>query len=179
MRSTKARPHTARLRLTPCTPQDCPDFVALEQDPEVMRFLNGGSPVDRATADPKANFLMPNGTEPHVWTARRHDGSFVGWFCLWPAGDGTAELGYRLRRADWGQGLAAEGAAALRDWGFAEAGYEKILACTMAVNHGSRRVMEKLGMTFLRTDHPVFADTIPGAEQGEVWYRITRPASCP
>lgn len=155
--------HTARLILARCTPQDRAAFVALEQDPDVMRFLNGGVPVDRATADPDIPFLMPDGTEPHVWTARRQNGAFVGWFCLWPEGDGSAELGYRLQRAEWGQGLATEGAEALVAWGFDVAGYDRITACTMAVNHASRRVMEKVGMTHLRT------------EKGDVWYEITQP----
>ena len=155
--------HTPRLTLTPCTPQDCPDFVALEQDPDVMRFLNGGKPVDRTTVDPDADFLMPDGTELHVWTARRHDGAFVGWFCLWPDEDGSAELGYRLKRTAWGRGLACEGAKALVSWGFEVVRYSRIIACTAAENLASRRVMEKIGMTYLRT------------ENGEAWYQISHP----
>jgi RimJ/RimL family protein N-acetyltransferase len=170
---------TARLTLTPCSPKDCPDFVALEQDPEVMSYLNGGQPVDRAVANRDSAFLMPDGTEPHVWTARLGDGGFVGWFCLWPEGDGSAELGYRLQRTAWGKGLASEGAKALVDWGFAVAGYVRVTACTMVVNLASRRVMEKIGMTHARTAFPDFANPIPGAEHGEVWYQIARPPPLP
>ena len=114
---------TMRLTLGPCCPADRADFIDLERDPEVMRFLNGGYPVDREQADPDAPFLMPRGTEPYVWTARRTiNGAFVGWFCLWPESETLAELGYRLRRADWGQGLASEGASALVNWGSEAAG---------------------------------------------------------
>lgn len=166
---------TARLTLTPCTPEDRADFIALERDPEVMRFLNGGYAVDREEAGPNATFLMPDGTEPHVWTARRTtDGAFVGWFCLWPETAILAELGYRLHRADWGQGLATEGACALVEWGFGKAGYDKVVATTMAVNHGSRRVMEKIGMHHMRTEHAEWPDPIPGSEHGEVWYELLR-----
>lgn len=168
---------TARLTLTPCAPSDAPDFIALERDPEVMRFLNGGHAVDPERADPDANFLRPRGTEPYVWTARRAaSAAFVGWFCLWPEGEALAELGYRLRRSDWGQGLASEGAAALVDWGFRSGGYERIVATTMAVNLGSRRVMEKLGMTHVRTEHVEWPVPIPGSQEGEVWYEVTRAA---
>lgn len=167
---------TARLTLTPCRPQDEADFIALERDPEVMRFLNGGKAVDRNHPDPNATFLMPRGTEPYVWTARQtSDGAFVGWFCLWPEGEAVAELGYRLCRASWGQGLASEGAMALVDWGFETGGYETIVATTMAVNLASRRVMEKAGLHHVRTDHAEWADPIPGSEQGEVWYELARP----
>jgi RimJ/RimL family protein N-acetyltransferase len=166
---------TTQLTLSPCQPSDVTDFVDLELDPEVMRFLNGGYPVDRARADPDASFLMPDGTEPYVWTARRTaNGAFVGWFCLWPEKEALAELGYRLRRAEWGRGLAAEGASALVDWGFASGGYEKIVATTMAVNRASRRVMEKIGMAHARTVSIDFPAPIAGGEDGEVWYELTR-----
>jgi RimJ/RimL family protein N-acetyltransferase len=166
---------TAHLTLRPCQPEDAADFIALERDPEVMRFLNGGA-VDHETIGPGASFLMPRGTEPHVWTASRTlCGAFVGWFCLWPENETMAELGYRLRRQDWGQGFGSEGAAALVDWGFINAGYDMIVATTMAVNFASRRVMEKIGMTHTRTDFVAWADPIPGSGQGEVWYELRRP----
>jgi RimJ/RimL family protein N-acetyltransferase len=167
---------TTRLTLSPCCPSDRADFIELELDPEVMRYLNGGHAVDHAHIDPNATFLMPRGTEPHVWTARRTaGGAFVGWFCLWPDSETLAELGYRLRRMDWGQGLASEGASALIDWGFRSKGYDKIVSCTMAVHHGSRRVMEKIGMRHARTVSYDF-DPFPGTEHGEVWYELTRSA---
>lgn len=165
---------TMRLTLAPCCPEDAADFIALELDADVMRYLNGG-PVDHALADPDGPFLMPRGTEPHVWTARRKGTlDFVGWFCLWPESAALAELGYRLRRSAWGQGLASEGAAALIDWGFDTCGYEKITSTTMTANTGSRRVMEKIGMRHMRTVPFTSGDPIPGSEQGEVWYEVTR-----
>lgn len=166
---------TKHLTLSPCSPDDRADFIGLELDPEVMRFLNGGHAVDPEKVDPDATFLMPRGTEPYVWTARRNaDGAFVGWFCLWPESETLAELGYRLRRMDWGQGLASEGALALVDWGFRRGGYDKIVATTMAVNTASRRVMEKIGMNHARTVTGDWPDPIPGSEQGEVWYELLR-----
>ena len=166
---------TVQLTLRPCRPSDRADFIDLELDPEVMRFLNGGHAVNNEKGDPEATFLMPRGTEPHVWTARRTaNGAFVGWFCLWPENEGLAELGYRLRRMDWGQGLASEGASALVNWGFESGGYDKIVACTMTVNHASRRVMEKIGMSYARTVSVDWPDPFPGCEHGEVWYELMR-----
>jgi len=165
---------TPRLTLRPCSPADSADFVDLERDPEVMRYLNGGDAVDHAHVDPNPSFLMPRGTEHYVWTARRNtDGAFVGWVCLWPDSETLAELGYRLRRVHWGQGFASEGTSALVNWGFTSAGYEKIVSCTMTINHGSRRVMEKLGMRYARTV-PFDGDPFPGTEHGEVWYELMR-----
>lgn len=168
---------TAQLILRPCSPADRADFIALERDPEVMRYLHGG-PVDHEAIDPQeVTFLMPRGGEPHVWTARRRSSeAFVGWFSLWPQAPEVAELGYRLRRDAWGQGLASEGAHALAHWGLAEGGYRKVVACTMAVNTASRRVMEKIGMSHVRTEFPDFSVRILGTEQGEVWYELARHA---
>ena len=166
---------TARLILRACCPADASDFAALERDVEVMRYLNGGQPVNRSLAAADSPFLMPDGTEPYVWAAhRRAGGAFVGWFCLWPQGDKVADLGYRLRRADWGQGLASEGALALVAHGFGACGYDRIFAGKMAVNLRSRRVMEKIGMTHARTVFPDHADPIAGYEAGEVEYDVTR-----
>lgn len=166
---------TKRLTLSPCCPSDRADFIGLELDPVVMRFLNGGHAVDHEKGEPDAAFLMPRGTETDLWTARRTtDGAFVGWFCLWPAGEGAAELGYRLRRMDWGQGLASEGASALVCWGFESGRYDKIVASAMAVNHASRRVLEKAGLTHARTVHADRPHPIPGSEHGEVEYEVMR-----
>lgn len=166
-----------RLVLRRCRPDDRDDFVALERDPEVMRYLHGGA-VDHGQTRPEdVTFLMPRGTEPEVWTARHSgDGAFVGWFCLFEDTVEQAEIGYRLCRGAWGQGLAVEGAALLIDWGFQVGGYDRIVACTMAVNQPSRRVMERLGMTHSRTDQGNWPDPIPGAEEGEVWYQLDRSA---
>lgn len=166
---------TVTLTLRPCCANDRADFIGLELDPEVMHFLNGGA-VDHEKTDSKdVTFLMPRGLEPHVWTARRTaTNAFVGWFCLFPETKTLAEIGYRLRREDWGQGLASEGASALINWGFSSGGYDKVIACTMAANHASRRVMEKIGMKHVRTTFPDFAARIPGAEEGEVWYELLR-----
>jgi RimJ/RimL family protein N-acetyltransferase len=153
---------TARLRLRPAAHRDRDDLFALEQDPEVMRFLSG-------------DFLKPRGGEPGVWTAReRASDAFVGWFGLYDRGDGTGDLGYRLARIMWGSGYATEGAKRVVDFGFSELGLARIVADTMAVNLASRRVMERAGLVHMRTTHPEYADPQPGAEHGDVEYEITR-----
>jgi RimJ/RimL family protein N-acetyltransferase len=118
---------------------------------------------------------MPRGNESYVWTARRTtNDAFVGWFCLWPESAALAELGYRLRRSDWGQGLASEGAFALVAWGLRSGGYDKIVATTLAENLASRRVMEKIGMRYAYTVPSASSDSFHGSEHGEVWYELTR-----
>lgn len=167
---------TARISISPCSLADAPDFAALERDPEVMRYLTGGQVGNGVPEELAGTYLQPRGREDHVWTARHAEsGSFVGWFCLWPETAQRAEIGYRLCRAAWGQGLASEGAAALMNWGFESAGHDTIVASTMAANHASRRVLEKIGMRLVRIDPASWADLIPGGEQGEAHYACNRP----
>ncbi len=85
-----------------------------------------------------------------------------------------AELGYRLRRAAWGRGLATEGSRALLRYAFATVGLARVWAQTMAVNTPSRRVMEKAGLRYVRTFHLDWDDPIEGTEHGEVEYELLR-----
>lgn len=170
---------TPRLLLRPSRPDDRADLYALEQDPEVMRFLNGGHPTPEDGIDETADYYMPRGGEDGLWVAHeKSSGAFVGWFALGSEDKDaeTAELGYRLRRAMWGRGLASEAAKALIDLGFSRLGYQRIFAGTMAVNQGSRRVMEKAGLVYERTIHVDFRDPLPGNEHGDVEYALTREA---
>jgi RimJ/RimL family protein N-acetyltransferase len=167
--------HTAHLTLMPSVPVDAAELMSLEADPEVMRFLNGGHAVDHSKPHFYTGFSMPRGTEDFFWTARRTtDNTFVGWFFFGPDLERIAELGYRLCRNAWGQGLAAEGGKALVDWGFRTGLYDRVFASTMAVNLASRRVMEKIGMIYERTAYDEWPDPIPGSEHGEVKYEVRR-----
>jgi RimJ/RimL family protein N-acetyltransferase len=58
------------------------------------------------------------------------------------------ELTYRLGQRWWGRGLATEAAGAALRAGFDVLGLDCILAVTHPQNAGSRRVIEKLGMTY-------------------------------
>ena len=110
-----------------------------------------------------------------VWaTVETRSGAFVGWFSLRHVGDRVGELGFRLRRDAWGRGFASEGAIALVAMGFADQDLARIAATTMAVNSASRRVMEKTGLTHVRTIYPSWRNPLPGSELGEVEYEITR-----
>lgn len=178
---TDTRLNTARLVLRPVTPADRADLVALEADPEVMHFLNGGRPVPEQGCI-QGDFLTPRGTEPEVLAALdRTTGNFMGWFALfddgWIDGLRTAELGYRLRRTAWGKGLGSEGAQAVVAQALGPMGFDRVRAQTMAVHLGSRRVLEKAGLRHIETVFPAFAHPIPGAGLGEVVYEIRRHGS--
>jgi RimJ/RimL family protein N-acetyltransferase len=57
---------------------------------------------------------------------------------------------------------------------FAELGVSRVVATTMAVNYGSRRVMEKAGLSYTRTVYLSWPDPLPGNEHGDVEYELRR-----
>jgi RimJ/RimL family protein N-acetyltransferase len=77
-------------------------------------------------------------------------------------------------RSTWGRGFATEASIGLIDKAFADLGASRVYATTMTVNTGSRRVMEKAGMRFVRTFTMPWPDRIEGDELGDVEYAITR-----
>lgn len=161
---------TERLSLRPITIDDVELLVELDRDPEVMRYLTGGKPSTREEVA-----AIVEGSIGYRWIATdRVSGAFVGWFGLYPGGEGEYELGYRLRRDAWGRGLATEGSRALIRLAFEEWGARRVFAQTMAVNDRSRAVMERCGMRYVRTFHLTWEDPIDGTEHGEVEYETLR-----
>lgn len=176
---------TDRLVLRPFTGSeaDVEHLFALDSDPEVTRFLNGGRSTSREAIRTRILPLLLHdhpctGTRGYWAAEEKAGGTWLGWFEFRPlAEDSPAaiELGYRLNKASWGRGYATEGARALIDKGFADhPGLERVTADTMAVNTGSRRVMEKSGLSFLRHFTGDWPDAIEGSEHGEVEYELTR-----
>lgn len=159
---------TERLRLRPLAPDDLEHLVALHGDPEVMAFITGAGET-REVVETRS---LPDLLARRTWLLFEAE-TFLGWASLRVEGD-EAELGYRLVRAAWGRGYASEAARALVDLGFRQLGLSRIWAETMAVNTGSRRVMEKAGLGYIRTFHLAWDDPLPGAEQGKVEYAIAR-----
>ncbi|TNF65355.1 MAG: N-acetyltransferase [Gammaproteobacteria bacterium] len=60
----------------------------------------------------------------------------------------AVEIGWRLGSQCWGNGYAPEAAYAMLEFGFNKIGLEKIVSFTVKDNLNSRRVMEKIGMTY-------------------------------
>ena len=169
---------TARLALEPVADDHLPLLVALNADPEVMRFIRGRP-------------ATPDETEAE-WRQRRErqsdparglgywigsvDDEFVGWWSAsaFESDPALAGLGYRLVRSAWDRGLATEGARAMVGQAFACADVQLVSASTMAVNTASRRVLEKAGLSHTDTWVQEWDDPIPGWEQGEVRYDLRR-----
>ena len=82
------------------------------------------------------------------------------------------EIGWRLARRSWGQGLASEAAAAVVNHAFTALGLPALVSFTAEWNRPSRRVMEKCGLTFVRAFHR--PDLDPVGKDGVVEYALAR-----
>jgi RimJ/RimL family protein N-acetyltransferase len=170
---------TDRLVLRGFTAGDVDNLYELNSDRNVMWFLTGGKSTPREEVRDRIIPFFLSFYEQYdglgYWAAEaRGTGDFLGWFHLKPTEDDSIELGYRLRRAAWNKGYATEGSRALLRKCFSDLGAGRVVAHTMAVNHQSRRVMEKSGLALVRAYRSDGVPAIPGSEQGEVEYAITR-----
>lgn len=145
---------TPRLVLCELNDDDL-DFVAeMLAHPEVMRFWP--RPLTR--------------TEAADWIRRQRERYARDGFGYWlaldkttgqPIGqagllrqelDGAVEtgIGYILHRPFWRKGYATEAAAECRDYAFAKLGKIRVTATVRPENLPSRRVLERVGLTFER-----------------------------
>jgi RimJ/RimL family protein N-acetyltransferase len=141
---------TERLILRRFTENDVDAVFALRRDAEVMHYIR--APQNRQES---VNWLKMVSklweTEKIGFCAvvEKQSGALVGWCGLWRLQEtGETEVGYAIARKFWGKSLATEAARAFLAYGFETLKLDKIVAVAAPENVASRRVMEKLGMTF-------------------------------
>lgn len=176
------RLETPRLTLREWQPEDLEPFAALTSDPEVMRFF------------PK----LLSREETALMIARQMQHQAEHGFCFFAAElkatsrcigfigllrtffeapfTPCVEVGWRLAKEHWNQGLATEGAKRSLEHGFNDLHFPEIVSLTATQNLPSMRVMEKIGMKRDLAgdfDHP----RVPEGHslRRHVLYRIQRP----
>ncbi|MDR3406576.1 MAG: GNAT family N-acetyltransferase [Chthoniobacter sp.] len=142
---------TRRTLLRPFTLADAPATLPWFSDPEVMRFIPSGADRDLAAVESRlARYISHqqlHGFSKWLITDRSTQ-ECIGDSGLFYFPDGVrVELGFRLRRDRWGQGLAPEvGAAWIAYYQQHHPG--RILhAITEPENHRSQRVLARLGFS--------------------------------
>lgn len=145
---------TERLILRPFAPDDAEAIFAMRSDAAIMRFIrepqknltetkNWIRLVSSRWRDEKIGFCA---------VIEKASGQFIGWCGLWRLREtGETEIGYAIARNFQGAGFATEAAEVFLKYGFEEINAEKIVAVAHPANKSSRRVMEKLGMTYEKT----------------------------
>ena len=136
-----------------------------------MRHSDAADMFEYASRDDVTEFLLWSSHESTAYTeeylkyveSRYAVGDFYDWAVIYNENgkmigtcgfasidtvNNVGELGYVLNPAYHGLGIAAEAASEVMRFGFEELGMHRIEATFMSGNDASRRVMEKLGMTF-------------------------------
>lgn len=161
-------PASARLCYRLMDSADAELLFELDQDEAVMRYINGGNISSmqdiRDRLLPRMNSYRDPATGFGLWqVTTRADyaplpNSYIGWVLIRPMDFfvGTpktddVELGWRFRQSSWGYGFATEAAKAVAD--AVTAANTAILywsAIAMPDNKASTRVMEKLGLSYIK-----------------------------
>lgn len=172
---------TSRLLLRQWRDSDLDAFAAINADPEVRAHFPGLLSRDESAAELARAAAH---IETHGWgffaVERRADAACIGmcglkWVSFEAAFTPAVEIGWRLARPAWGQGLASEAAHACVRLGFAELGLDEIVSFTVPGNLRSQAVMRRIGMqrdTDGDFDHPKLPDAHP--LRRHVLYRLRR-----
>lgn len=144
---------TERLTLRKLTVSDCFDMYEYSKLSEVTEYLTWSPHPDLEYTKVYLKSL------PHHYKT----GSFYDWaivlngeekmigtcgFTRFDLANNSAEIGYVINPQYRGRGIAKEAATAVLEYGFSTLGLNRIEARYMAGNIASRRVMEKLGMSY-------------------------------
>jgi RimJ/RimL family protein N-acetyltransferase len=143
---------TPRLWLRQWRASDREPFARLNADPRVMQFMSRC--LNRAESD-----AFVRAAEAEIarqgwglWAAElRQTGAFIGFVGLRaPAFEAAftpcVEVGWRLARESWGQGLATEAGRECLRFAFETLALAEVVSFTVPANRRSRAVMERLGL---------------------------------
>lgn len=144
--------HGARLRLRPLRTDDAASLHALFSDPAVTRYWSFAAWTRPAQA--QAFIELRQSLDPHsVQTfaiARRDSDELIGTLSLFLLAGNRAEIGYALKPAWQGRGLAAEALRLAAAYAFDVLAVQCIEADVDPRNRPSVRLLEGLGFRCVR-----------------------------
>ena len=142
---------TPRLILRHFTINDLDDLAPILADREVMHFSSKGVQTREQTKEFINRILSLYEEQGFGLYAviNREDQQLIG-FCgllVWLfEAQKEIEIGYRLARDYWSQGLGTEAATAIRDYAWQELGKNRLICIIQPENYRSIKVAEKIGM---------------------------------
>ena len=143
---------TPRLILRQWEAKDRAPFAALNADSDVMRFFP--APLEKAESDNLAD-RFSEGIAERGWgfwaVELKETHQFVGCVGLHPQPDKfhfspCTEIGWRLAKAYWHQGLALEAAQASLAFAFDVLALNEVVSFTSVLNKPSEDLMIRIGM---------------------------------
>ncbi len=129
-------------------------MAAISGDPRVGEWLGGVIDIEETRARLQAYAYHWDERGFGIWAVEEcASGRLVGRTGLmhwddWTASTHDAEIGWTFAPEVWGRGYATEAARAALGWAAERPGLQTIVSITRPDNVASRRVMEKLGLTY-------------------------------
>lgn len=144
---------TERLLLRKITLEDVHDMHTYASNDEVAKYVTWNAHKTIADTREFIEFVLQKYENNQVapWGIElKENGRFIGTvdFTWWDHKNQSAELGYVIAKEYWGQGIMSEITQELIQFGFTHMDLVRIQARCLVDNIGSRRVMEKSGMSF-------------------------------
>ncbi|MEP7238419.1 MAG: GNAT family N-acetyltransferase [Ferruginibacter sp.] len=144
---------TPHLILRQFTEADAPLILALNGDPEIVKYVHEPTLQTEAQAEKiLLDIILPQyKNKLGRWAIHTKDNmDFIGWCGLKyrPELD-EIDLGYRLMQKAWGKGFATEAAQHSLDHGFNHLDLKLITGRAHIENIASIKVLEKIGMNFI------------------------------
>ncbi len=167
---------TPRLLFREIIHDDADAFFDMDSDPEVHKYLGNKPVADIDKIHEVIDFIQKQYTENGIgrWAIiEKSTNEFVGWGGLKLVKELTNnhvnfyDMGYRLRRKYWRQGIASESAIASLKYGFETLNLNEIFAAAHVDNDGSNKILLRSKMKFIETfyyDDSTFCN----------WYRISK-----
>ena len=174
---------TERLVLRRWKESDREPFAEINADPRVMEFFPGcltREESDQLIDDIESHF--DNRGFGLFATELKAEKKLIGFIGLHVATfqahfTPCVEIGWRIAAAYWGKGLATEGSREVIKFAFDRLRLESLVSFTVPENTASRRLMEKLGMTYDPADDFDHPRLPPGHRlRRHVLYRLRNPA---
>lgn len=151
---------TDRFILREILPTDVEGLFELDSDPEVHRYLGNKPVTDKEQIADVIKFIRKQYTENGIgrWAIiNKETNAFIGWTGLKFVTDlvnhhrNYYDLGYRLIRKYWGQGIATETARVSLDYAFSVLKVEEVFAAANCENIASNTILQKIGLNLIET----------------------------
>lgn len=144
---------TERLLLRELNPDDAGDFFNLNENPNVIKYTG-----DKAFQNiDEAREFLENYKDYRLngygrWAViSKVNNEFLGWCGLkYNSSTDETDVGFRFFEHYWNKGFATESAGACIDYGFKKLKLNTVVGRAMRDNTASVKVLEKLGMKYLR-----------------------------
>jgi RimJ/RimL family protein N-acetyltransferase len=163
---------TARLILRDITERDAPAYERHFVDYEVIRTMSHivpwPYPEGGVLEHIRTDVIPRQCKDQWAWAIclRSAPDELIG--AIWLKRKGTpSNRGFWLGKKFWGKGIMTEAVKPVTNYAFNVLGFEKLVLANAVGNTPSRRIKERMGAVFLRTEPATYVN--PRYSEREVW----------